>query len=125
LGRFAISADEKPVVSRRRFQLLWLSTEIQNGGCYHGQANRVRRKTLFPMVEWEAQIEQLKIKATNAKPEARVECFNAIAVLKQKRDEAALKLKGVSIVSDDEWEELKKVRKKPGMMSVQCCATLP
>jgi len=60
------------------------------------------------MVEWDAQIEQLKIKATSAKPEARVECFNAIAALKQKRDEAAVKLQGISIADDDEWEELKK-----------------
>lgn len=60
------------------------------------------------MVEWDAQIEQLKIKATSAKPEARVESLTAIAALKQKRDEAALKLQGVSIASDDEWEVLKK-----------------
>jgi hypothetical protein len=59
------------------------------------------------MVEWDMQIEQLKIKATNATPEARLEYSNAIAALKQKRDEAAEKLKGISAASDDEWEELK------------------
>jgi hypothetical protein len=59
------------------------------------------------MVEWDMQIEQLKIKATNATPEARLEYSNAIAALKQKRDEAAEKLKGISAAGDDEWEELK------------------
>lgn len=59
------------------------------------------------MVEWDMQIEQLKIKARSAKPEARLEYSNAIEALKQKRDEAAEKLKGISAASDDEWEELK------------------
>ncbi len=59
------------------------------------------------MVEWDMQIEQLKIKATSAKPEERLEYSNAIAALKQKRDEAAVKLKGISSAGDDEWEELK------------------
>ena len=53
-------------------------------------------KISFQMVEWDAQIEQLKIKATSAKPEARVECLNAIATLKLTRDEAALKLQGMA-----------------------------
>jgi hypothetical protein len=59
------------------------------------------------MVEWDAQIDQLKVKATSAKPEARLEYFNTIAALQLKRDEAALKLQGISSASDDEWEDLK------------------
>jgi hypothetical protein len=59
------------------------------------------------MVEWEAQINQLKIKATSALPETRLEYSNAIAALKVKRDEAALKLQGISAASDSEWEDLK------------------
>ena len=59
------------------------------------------------MVEWDAQIDQLKIKATSATPEARLEYSNAIAALQLKRDEAALKLQNISAASDDEWEDLK------------------
>lgn len=60
------------------------------------------------MVEWDAQIDQLKIRATSATPEARLEYSKAIAALQLKRDEAAVKLQGISSASDDEWEDLKK-----------------
>jgi putative heme iron utilization protein len=59
------------------------------------------------MVEWDAQIDRLKIKATSATPEAIHEYSNAIAALQRKRDEAAIKLQGISAAGDDEWEELK------------------
>lgn len=59
------------------------------------------------MVEWDAQIDQLKYKADNATSEAKSEYSRAIAALQQKRDEAAVKLQGISSASDDEWEELK------------------
>ncbi|HTP05131.1 MAG TPA: hypothetical protein VMM54_08255 [Nitrospirota bacterium] len=59
------------------------------------------------MVEWEAQIDRLKIKATSATPEERLEYSSALAALEVKRDEAALKLQGISTAGDDEWEDLK------------------
>jgi hypothetical protein len=59
------------------------------------------------MVEWDAQIDRLKIKATSATPSARLEYSNEIAVLDVKRNEAALKLQGISTAGDDEWEDLK------------------
>ncbi|MRR58125.1 MAG: hypothetical protein EG824_07935 [Deltaproteobacteria bacterium] len=59
------------------------------------------------MVEWDMQIEQLKIKATSATPEAKLEYSKAIGALQLKRDEAALKLQNIPITSDDEWEVLK------------------
>jgi len=59
------------------------------------------------MVEWDMQIDQLKIKATSASPEARLEYSKAINALQLKRDEAALKLQNIPITSDDEWEVLK------------------
>jgi hypothetical protein len=59
------------------------------------------------MVEWDMQIDQLKIKATSATPEARHEYSKAIAALQLKRDEAALKLQNISASNDDEWEDLK------------------
>ena len=60
------------------------------------------------MVEWDAQIELLKDKAENATPEAKLDFHNAIARLQFKRDEAAVKLQGISAASDDEWEDMKK-----------------
>ena len=59
------------------------------------------------MVEWDNQIDLLKDKAESATSEDRFEYSNAIAVLQLKRDEAAVKLQGISAAGDDEWEELK------------------
>ena len=59
------------------------------------------------MVEWDAQIDRLKINATSATSEARLEYSNEIAALQLKRDEAAVKLQGISTAGDDEWEDLK------------------
>jgi len=59
------------------------------------------------MVEWDKQIYLLKDKAESAAPGSRPEYSGTIAALQLKRDEAALKLQGISAASDDEWEELK------------------
>ena len=59
------------------------------------------------MVEWDNQIGQLKDKAESATPESKTDYSQAIAALQAKRDEAALKLQGISAASDDEWEDLK------------------
>ena len=59
------------------------------------------------MVEWEVQIDRLKIKAESSTSASRHEYANEIAALQYKRDEAALKLQGISTAGDDEWEEIK------------------
>jgi hypothetical protein len=59
------------------------------------------------MVEWDAQIDLLKDKAESATPEVKFEYSNAIAVLQLKRDEAEVKLQGISAAGDDEWVDLK------------------
>jgi hypothetical protein len=59
------------------------------------------------MLEWDAQIDRIKFQATSETPEARLEYSDAIAALQLKRDEAALKLQGISAAGDDEWEDLK------------------
>lgn len=59
------------------------------------------------MVEWDAQIDLLKDKAVSATPEASLEYSKTIAALQLKRDEAAVKLQGISAASDEEWEDLK------------------
>ncbi|HEY5514273.1 MAG TPA: hypothetical protein VIK40_11580, partial [Geomonas sp.] len=59
------------------------------------------------MVEWDTEIERLKDKAESATPESKTDYSQAIAALQLKRDEAALKLQGISAASDDEWEDLK------------------
>jgi hypothetical protein len=40
-------------------------------------------------------------------PEERFEYSNLITALQFKRDEAAVKLQGISVAGDDEWEDLK------------------
>lgn len=59
------------------------------------------------MVEWDVQLELLKEKAESATPEVKFEYANIIAALQLKRDEAAMKLQGISVASADEWEDLK------------------
>jgi hypothetical protein len=59
------------------------------------------------MLEWDAQIDRIKFQATSETPEARLEYSNKISALEGKRDEAALKLQGISAAGDDEWEDLK------------------
>jgi hypothetical protein len=59
------------------------------------------------MVEWDAQIDLLKDKAKSATPESHFDYSYAIAALQLKRDEAAVKLQGISAATDDEWEDLK------------------
>jgi hypothetical protein len=59
------------------------------------------------MVEWDTQIDLLKDKAKSATPETDFDYSNSIAALQLKRDEAAVKLQGISAASDDEWEDLK------------------
>ena len=58
------------------------------------------------MVEWEAQIDLLENKSNSAAPEKKFEYATAIAALQLKRDEAAVKLQGISNATGDEWEEL-------------------
>ena len=59
------------------------------------------------MLEWDSQIDLIKDTAENAPPEPGFEYTHAIAALQLKRDEAAVKLQGISAASDDEWEDLK------------------
>ncbi|HBA89019.1 MAG TPA: hypothetical protein DCZ75_13870 [Geobacter sp.] len=58
------------------------------------------------MVEWDNEIDRLKDKAESA-TESKSDYLQAIAALQGKRDQAALKLQGISAASDDEWENLK------------------
>lgn len=58
------------------------------------------------MVEWDNEIDRLKDKAESA-TESKSDYLEAVAALQGKRDQAALKLQGISAASDDEWEELK------------------
>jgi hypothetical protein len=59
------------------------------------------------MVEWDSQIDLIKIKAISIMPDGSFECSNAISALQLKRDEVTEKLQGISSASDDEWEGLK------------------
>ena len=59
------------------------------------------------MVEWDVQIDLLKDRAASASSELQFEYSSAIAALKLKRDEAAIKLQGISVASDDEWGDIK------------------
>jgi hypothetical protein len=58
------------------------------------------------MVEWDQQIDQLRNKSRSAPPRTKFELSKAIAALQLKRDEAAVKLQGISSAGDDDWEEL-------------------
>jgi hypothetical protein len=59
------------------------------------------------IVEWDVQIERLKDQAENASAEARFDYSKAVTALQLKRDEAAEKLRGIAMASDDDWEDMK------------------
>jgi hypothetical protein len=59
------------------------------------------------MLEWDSQIRLLSDKSENSSPETKLEYSAAIGELQHKRDEVALKLRGISDSTDDEWEQLK------------------
>jgi hypothetical protein len=59
------------------------------------------------MVEWDVQIERLKEKAESATAEERSEYYKTVSTLQLKRDQAAERLQGISMATDDEWEDMK------------------
>lgn len=59
------------------------------------------------MIEWDAQIYRLKYKIESATYEKYFEYVKVIEALQLKQDAAAIKLEGISAVSDDEWENAK------------------
>ncbi len=59
------------------------------------------------MVEWDVQIERLKEKAESAAAEERPEYSKTISALQLKRDQGAEKLQGISMATDDEWDDMK------------------
>ena len=59
------------------------------------------------MVEWDVQIERLMDQAESAPAEVKAEYSKAAAALKVKRDQAAEKLQGIAMTSDDDWEDMK------------------
>ena len=64
------------------------------------------------IVEWDAQLDLLRDKVESAPPDSKFEYYGAIAALQLKRDEAAVKLQGIAVSSDDEWEDLKEGTEK-------------
>ncbi len=81
--------------------------------CYRTEVTIMDKRTEYveklsaQMVEWDNQIELLKDKAERTAPESKSDYSKAIVALQLKRDEAALRLQGISAASDDEWEDLK------------------
>nr|WP_320050500.1 hypothetical protein [uncultured Desulfuromonas sp.] len=59
------------------------------------------------MVEWDVQIDHLRDKAENATNEAKAKYAKIISALQLKRDQAAEKLQGIAMTTDDEWEDMK------------------
>jgi len=59
------------------------------------------------MIAWDVQIALLKDKAASASAEEQLEFTSAISALQLKRDEAAIRLQGIAVASDDEWGDIK------------------
>lgn len=57
--------------------------------------------------EWNAKIDVLKAKAKKTESTAKVEYYETIEALQQKRSTAKEKLQKLQSVSDDAWEDLK------------------
>ena len=59
------------------------------------------------IVEWDVQIDRLKDQGENATAETKLAYSKAVAALQLKRDQAAEKLQGIGMVSEDDWEDIK------------------
>ena len=59
------------------------------------------------IVEWDIQIDRLKDQSETATAEAKLACSKAVSALQMKRDQAAKKLQGIGMVSEDDWEDIK------------------
>ncbi|MGA2151876.1 MAG: hypothetical protein ABSG48_06945 [Geobacteraceae bacterium] len=84
-------------------------TLILNGSNQHGKANRIRRKTLGADGRIGCADRPAQDQGNKRRAETRLAYSNEIAALQLKRDEAAVKLQGISTAGDDEWEDLKTV----------------
>jgi hypothetical protein len=71
------------------------------------QRTKFVEKLSAQMVEWDVQIDQLKDKAENATSETKFAYSKAVTALQLKRDQAAEKLQGIAMASDDDWEDIK------------------
>ncbi len=59
------------------------------------------------IVEWDVQIDRLKDQAAMATAETKSEYSRTVAALQLKRDQAAEKLQGIAMATDDDWEDIK------------------
>ena len=60
------------------------------------------------MDQWNAEIEKLQAKASEAEADAKIQYEKQIAELRKQRDEAEAKIKEIGDASDDAWQEMKK-----------------
>lgn len=59
------------------------------------------------IVAWDVQIDQIKNEMERATAEAKHEYSKTISALELKRNQAAEKLQGIAMATDDEWEDMK------------------
>jgi hypothetical protein len=59
------------------------------------------------IVAWDVQIDQIKNEMERATAEAKHEHSKTIFALELKRNQAAEKLQGIAMATDDEWEDMK------------------
>lgn len=71
------------------------------------QRTKYIEKLSAQMVEWDVQIEHLKDQAEHATDEAKLAYSKTISTLQLKRNQAAEKLRGIGMASEDDWEDMK------------------
>jgi len=59
------------------------------------------------IVEWDVQIDRLKDQAAIATAETKSEYSRTVAALQLQRDQAAEKLQGIAMGTDDVWDDIK------------------
>jgi len=71
------------------------------------QRTKYIEKLSAHMVEWDVQIDRLKNQAENATAEAKFAFAKTVSELQLKRNQAAEKLRGIGMASEDDWEDKK------------------
>jgi hypothetical protein len=80
---------------------------------YHTREDTMSKKDEYvakmkkQLDDWSTDIDELQVKASLAKAEAKVKYEEQIAALRKKRQEADLKLNEIKAAAEDSWEKLR------------------
>ncbi len=85
-----------------------LQQQLSQGETPQGTAKQVfQQKLEAQLKEWDAKLDELKVKVREAKTELRADYEKQLGILSEKRATAQAKLQELRLRTEDAWEDLK------------------